>query len=41
MVQSRAQTIDDLPLDAIGEMVASVTPEAYIAYYEKAKPPKK
>ncbi len=33
----RFKTLDDLPLDVIGETVASVTPDAYIAYYEKAR----
>ena len=33
----RFKRLDDLPLNVIGESVASVTPEAYIAFYEKAR----
>ncbi len=36
----RFKTLDDLPLDVIGETIASVTPDAYIAHYESVKPPK-
>jgi hypothetical protein len=31
------QTIDDLELDAIGEVLASTTPDAYVAMYEKSR----
>ena len=31
---------DDLPLDLIGEAIARTSVEDYIAYYEKARPPK-
>lgn len=33
----RFKKLVDLPLDVIGEAVASVTPEKYIAVYEKAR----
>jgi hypothetical protein len=33
----RFRALDDLPLDAIGQLVASVTPEAFIADYEAAR----
>ena len=33
----RFKKLDDLPLDVIGEAVASATPDAYIAIYEKAR----
>ena len=33
----RFKKLDDLPLDVIGAEVASVTPEAYIANYEKVR----
>jgi hypothetical protein len=32
---------DDLPLDAIGKLIASTPPEKMIAMYEKARPKKK
>jgi hypothetical protein len=32
---------DDLPLDAIGDIIASTTPEKMIAMYEAARPKKK
>ncbi|HEV8265612.1 MAG TPA: DUF1801 domain-containing protein [Gemmatimonadales bacterium] len=31
------QTIEDLELDAIGEVLASTTPDAYVAMYEKSR----
>ena len=34
----RFRKLDDLPLEAIGEAVASLTPEQYIAYYERSHP---
>jgi hypothetical protein len=34
------KTMDDLP-DAVGAMIASITPEKYIAHYEKNRPKKK
>ncbi len=37
----RFQQPEDLPLDTIGQIIASVTPEAYIAFYEAARPPRK
>ena len=33
----RFKSLDQLPLDVIGEVVARVTPEAYIAAYESAR----
>lgn len=33
----RFRKLDDLPLDVIGQAVASVTPEAYIAIYEASR----
>ena len=33
----RFRTADDLPLDVIGDAVASVTPDAFIARYESAR----
>lgn len=33
----RFRTLDDLPLDLIGDIVAGVTPETYIAAYTKAR----
>ncbi|HEX3159400.1 MAG TPA: DUF1801 domain-containing protein [Gemmatimonadaceae bacterium] len=33
----RFRTIDDLPLDVIGRVIASTTPEAYIAHYEASR----
>ena len=33
----RFRKLEDLPLDVIGEAVAKVTPEAYIAHYEAAR----
>jgi uncharacterized protein YdhG (YjbR/CyaY superfamily) len=35
----RFKSLDDLPLDAIGQIVARITPEMYIARYETVKPP--
>ena len=35
----RFKRLEDLPLDAIGELIASVPPEAFIASYERAKGP--
>ena len=37
----RFKALDDLPLDVIGEAMGKLPVEAYIAQYEKAKPPKK
>ncbi len=34
----RFRKLDDLPLDVIGEAIARVTPEKYIAYYETTRP---
>lgn len=33
----RFRKLDDLPLDTIGKVVASMTPEAYIKIYEKGR----
>lgn len=33
----RFKSLDDLPLELIAETIAAVTPERYIAYYEKVK----
>ena len=33
----RFRTIDDLPLDVVGQAVARTTPEEYIAMYERAR----
>jgi len=33
----RFKKLDDLPLDAIGELIARTTPEAYIAIYERSR----
>ena len=33
----RFKTLDDLPLDVIGETIASVPMDDYIAYYEKSR----
>lgn len=33
----RFRNLDDLPLDVIGEAVAEVTPEKYIARYETSR----
>jgi hypothetical protein len=33
----RFRSLDDLPLDVIGEIIASVPPDAYIARYEAVK----
>jgi hypothetical protein len=33
----RFRKLDDLPLGAIGELVASITPEQYIEIYEKSR----
>ncbi|MFL5385103.1 MAG: DUF1801 domain-containing protein [Longimicrobiaceae bacterium] len=33
----RFRSADDLALDAVGEVIASTTPEQYIAIYEKAR----
>ncbi|MGH7566472.1 MAG: DUF1801 domain-containing protein [Gemmatimonadota bacterium] len=35
------KTADDLPLDAIGEIIASTPPEKMIAMYEAARPKKR
>jgi uncharacterized protein YdhG (YjbR/CyaY superfamily) len=35
----RFRRLEDLPLAAIGEMIASVPPEAFIASYERVKGP--
>ena len=35
----RFKRLEDLPLNAIGELIASVPPEAFIASYERAKGP--
>ena len=36
----RFKKADDLALDVLSEEIASTTPEEFIAYYEKVKPPK-
>ena len=36
----RFKTADDLPLPAIGKIIASMPVKAFIKIYEKAKPPK-
>ena len=33
----RFKRIEDLPLDVIGESIASVSPDAYIAFYERSR----
>jgi hypothetical protein len=33
----RFRSLEDLPLDAIGDLIEKVTPEKYLAWYEKAK----
>jgi hypothetical protein len=33
----RFRSLDDLPLDAIGELIAKVPPEKYLAWYEKSR----
>ena len=33
----RFKSLDDLPLDVIGDVVARITPEAWIAIYEKSR----
>ena len=33
----RFKSVDDLPLDVIGDIVAKLTPEAWIAIYEKSR----
>jgi hypothetical protein len=33
----RFRSLDDLPLDAIGELIEKVSPERYLAWYEKTK----
>ena len=35
----RFKKLEDLPLEAIGEMIASVPPETFIASYERVKGP--
>jgi hypothetical protein len=37
----RFRTLDDLPLDAIGRLIASTPPEKFIAMNESVHPPKK
>jgi hypothetical protein len=37
----RFKSADDLPLDAVGKIIASVPPEALIAQYQASRPPKK
>src|SRR4051794_23769723 len=37
----RFRKLDDLPLEVIGKVIESTTPEQYIAGYEKVKPTKK
>jgi hypothetical protein len=37
----RFRKLDDLPLDAIGHVIAQVTPEQYIEVYEASRPKKK
>jgi hypothetical protein len=34
----RFKTLDDLPLDVIGDLIASTPPDQMIAYVEKARP---
>jgi hypothetical protein len=34
----RFRKLDDLPLDVIGQLIARVPPEKYIAYYEATRP---
>ena len=36
----RFRRVEDLPLDVVAQAIARVTPERYIATYEKVKPPK-
>jgi Domain of unknown function (DU1801) len=36
----RFKSLDDLPLDAIGKVIASTPPERYIAMHEAVHPPK-
>lgn len=33
----RFKSLDDLPLDVIGDLVAKITPEAWIAIYKKSR----
>ncbi len=37
----RFKTADDIPLDLIGKLIARVSPEQYIAFYEAVKGPPK
>lgn len=37
----RFKTTDDLPMDALGKLIASTPPEKMIALYEASRPPKK
>jgi uncharacterized protein YdhG (YjbR/CyaY superfamily) len=37
----RFKKLDDLPLDTVAKLIAAVTPEQFIAMYEKARPGRK
>ena len=36
----RFKTVDDLALDAVGDVIASTPPDRYIAFYEQSRPSK-